>query len=209
MIEMVEKSIKDLLVAFQSAQLYGIGHPLFKQSLDKSYASINLVLKERNEFIIGIINEELIFEKDIFFELGKLVKPLIVYLKEREIEKIVFKAGLSLEELSKFITFLVTKKDELEVKPEEYLALNCVENIIIGKVRGSDEDALSLSGSMHKPVGDLKGYEYSLHKVGSSFDQILNKQKLDPTSLRLAVSGILDDLDMQFQHLTKLSAFKR
>jgi len=209
MIELVEISLKDLLVAFQSAQLYGREHPLFKQALEKAYSSIRTVLESKNEFVVGIIGDELIFEKEIFFELSKLVKPLIGYLKERQVERIIFKSGITLQELNKFIDFLLTKKEELGDKPEEYLILNGVEHISTGKVKAFKEESLSLGESIHKTARGLKEYEESLRQISKPFNDILSKQKLDPIALKLAVSGMLDGLDIQFQHLMKLSTFKR
>ena len=63
----IEKAFKDLLTSLQTAKLYGPEHPITKDSIEKVYLSLQDVLAEREELVIGIIGEELAFEKEIFF----------------------------------------------------------------------------------------------------------------------------------------------
>ena len=86
----IEKAFKDLLTSLQTAKLYGPEHPITKDSIEKVYLSLQDVLAEREELVIGIIGEELAFEKEIFFDLSKLLKQMILYLKDRGIERISF-----------------------------------------------------------------------------------------------------------------------
>ena len=67
MIEKIEGAFKDLISALQVARLYPDWHPQFKKSVDKAFEGLSTILEEREELIIGIIGEELAFEKEIFF----------------------------------------------------------------------------------------------------------------------------------------------
>lgn len=113
-LEKIEHFLKDLLSSLQSARLYATEHPLFKKSAEKAYLSLQEILREREELVIGIVGTELAFEKEILFDLSKAVMPAIAYLKERGIERIVFYQGVKEDELTKFIAFLVTPKTEIK-----------------------------------------------------------------------------------------------
>src|SRR4030042_6721698 len=113
MLEKVEDAFRDLISAFQVARLYPDWHPQFKKSVEKAYISVEEALEGREELVIGIVGEELAFEKEIFFELSKNVRPMIIYLKERGIERIAFMRGMENEELNRFIAFLIMPKEEI------------------------------------------------------------------------------------------------
>ncbi|MDD5097929.1 MAG: hypothetical protein PHU59_05545, partial [Candidatus Omnitrophica bacterium] len=79
MLAEVEKAFKELLTCLQTAKMYGTVHPMFVKSLDKAYAAFQDVLAQRQEMVIGIVGDELAWEKEIFFDLGKLLRPAILY----------------------------------------------------------------------------------------------------------------------------------
>jgi hypothetical protein len=90
MLEKIESSFKDLLACLQTARLYGTNHPLFDKAVDKAYVVLNEILQERPELTFGIVGEELAFEKEIFFELSKMSKPVVIFLKNKGVESIAF-----------------------------------------------------------------------------------------------------------------------
>ena len=81
MLAKIELAFKELLTCLQTAKMYGAVHPMFQKSLEKAYAAFEDVLNDRQEIVIGIVGDELACEKEIFFDLGKLLKPAILYLK--------------------------------------------------------------------------------------------------------------------------------
>ncbi|MDD3345445.1 MAG: hypothetical protein PHO34_03300, partial [Candidatus Omnitrophica bacterium] len=97
----VEVSFKELLTCLQTAKMYGTSHPMFQKSLDKAYEAFEDAFSELNEIVIGIVGDELACGKEIFFDLGKLLRPAIIYLKERNIERLAFSRALSKDELGK------------------------------------------------------------------------------------------------------------
>ncbi len=203
---MIEDSFRDLISALQTARLYPNWHPEFNKSVDRAYATLQEVLKERQNLIIGIVGEELAFEKEIFFELSKIARQAIIYLKERGIERIEFLPGLENEELSKFITFLTMPKEELKNEPPEALSLLGIKNIIAGKIKVSP---LPLSDKVEKAMGYLSLYESSLDKFTDSLEKVLNEQKLDHLSLRLTVANVMENLLGRYQEFLNFATMKR
>jgi putative nucleotidyltransferase with HDIG domain len=206
MLKKIEDSFRDLISALQTARLYPDWHPEFKKSVDRAYATLEDVLKERQNLVIGIVGEELAFEKEIFFELSKIARQAILYLKERGIERIEFLSGLEKEELSKFITFLTAPKEELKNEPPEALSLLGIKNIIAGKLKAS---SLPLTDKVEKAINYLSLYESSLDKFTDSLEKVLNEQELDHLSLRLAVANVMENLLGKYQEFLNFATMKR
>ena len=204
----IEKAFKDLLTSLQTAKLYGPEHPITKDSIEKAYLSLQDVLAEREELVIGIIGEELAFEKEIFFDLSKLLKQMILYLKDRGIERISFNRALENEELHKFIGFLTLPKEETKGGLPEFLLSAGIKNIAIGKVKSPP--AQTAGAGLMPPIFDLTAmYQGSLDNVSLPLAKIINKESIDGLSLKFTLNNIIENLGVYYQQLLKLVTLKR
>lgn len=202
----IENSFRDLLASLQTAKLYGAAHPIAKKAIEKAYLSLQEALSERKELVVGIIGEELAFEKEIFFDLSKLLKQMIIYLKARGVERISFDRSLEKEELNKFIEFLVIPKEEIKGDPSELLFLAGVRNITVGKVKVSSVQKPEMS----QQLSDLLNmYHSSLDEISNPLTKVLNKEQTDGISLKIALNNIVDNLGIFYQQLIKLDTLKR
>ncbi|MFA5350931.1 MAG: HD domain-containing phosphohydrolase [Candidatus Omnitrophota bacterium] len=204
MLAKVEKAFKELLTCLQTAKMYGTMHPMFQKSLDKAYAAFEDVLAQRQEMVIGIVGDELAFEKEILFDLGKLLRSAILYLKERNIERLAFYSGLSKEELGKFVGLLAGPKEDFKTDPQVLLVHIGVQNISIGKLKvdGRKENDI-LAGNQ------LELYNSSIDRVSQVLSSVLNSEKIDPLGLKFSLNNIIDSLGTQRQELLKLATVKR
>lgn len=204
MLAKVEKAFKELLTCLQTAKMYGVVHPMFQKSLDRSYAAFEEVLAQRQDMVIGIVGDELAFEKEIFFDLGKLLRSAILYLKERNIERLAFYRGLSKEELGKFVGVLAGPKEDFKADPQLMLAHIGVKNISIGKLKVDDKKREDFV------TGDqLELYNSSVDRVSQIISSVLNAEKVDPLGLKFSLNSIIDSLGTQRQELLKLATVKR
>lgn len=195
----IEDSIKDVISSLQLAKIYPLEHPKFKESLEKAWMSLLSLLDERDELVIGIIGDEVAFEKEVFFDLSRMVKPLIQYLKEREVEKLVFRRGVTKEELSEFISFLITAKERIGADAQKYLLLKGVKNISVGKITVSSQGEAAYAHP----------YDDSLHKVTKPLDAVLNNEDFDYLDLQYTFATLLEGLQEGYQGILKLSVFKK
>jgi len=200
----IEVTFKELLTCLQTAKMYGLVHPMFQKSLEKAYAAFEDILTDRQELIIGIVGDELACEKEIFFDLGKLLRPAILYLKERNIERLDFHRGLSKEELGKFVDVISGPKENFKTDPQQLLVVAGIENISIGKLKVVDWPN---KGTLEINQSNL--YEYSIDKVTQVVSSVLSLEKIDPQSLKLSLNNIIDSLSMQRQELLNLATVKR
>jgi HD-GYP domain-containing protein (c-di-GMP phosphodiesterase class II) len=202
--EIIEISLRDLLAAVQAAKLYGVGHPIVQKAIEKAYQGIMGVLAQRPEFTIGLIGEEFAFEKEIFFDLSKILKSGIAHLKERGIEKITFNRGFQLGELEKFIYFLVMPKEDIKENSQDSLMLMGVRNIQISKIA---YDGVGQGSPQSLTEHDLGGKYFD--NISYSLASILNREAIDGMALKVAVNNIIENLGTEYKQLLKLNTLKR
>lgn len=193
--EKIELSFKDFLAAVQTAKLYGMGHPILKKALEKTFNSIQDVLSDRAEFTIGIIGDEIAFEKEVLFSLSKLAEVGVGYIKERGIERITFNRGIEFAELEKFVSLISIPKEDIKGSPQDHLLSMGVNNISIGKI----------GVSSNKPTQE----EDSFIDIASPLTQIFNREAVDGIALKSSINNIINNLGGQYQQLLKLNTLKR
>ncbi|MDD4900141.1 MAG: HD domain-containing protein [Candidatus Omnitrophica bacterium] len=205
MIERIEEFFRDLFACLQIARLYTTGHVQFEKAIDKAYEGLTSILNEREELIIGIIGEEFAFEKEILFDLSKVLKPVIVYLKEREVERIAFYRGVEKRELTSFVEFLALKKDEVKKDSQEYLVSHGIKNINVGKI----ETSKSLKPELSKALDQQQLYADSSRSINLSLESLLSKESVNYMNLRMSLKNIMDRLIGEHQELLALVTIKR
>jgi putative nucleotidyltransferase with HDIG domain len=200
----IETAFKDLLNCLQALKMYGQAHPMFTKSLDSAYAAFEEILSLRQEMVIGIVGEELAFEKEILFDLGKFLRPQILYLKERNIERLSFFAGLTKEELGIFVNFIARPKENFKADSQEMLTLSGVAHIKIGKLKVSERSEKKDLG-----LGQSNLYDSSADRVAQALSGVLNSEHIDHHALKFSLNNILENLSAQRNELLKLATLKR
>lgn len=206
MVEKIENTFKDLIYSLHMARLYGATHSKFMASVDKVYGDLQDIFKEKEEIVVGIIGEELVFEKEIFFELSKTAKPIIGQLKAINIERIAFLRALQKEEVVKFINFIINHKGEQDKSPQECMESMGIKNIITSKI-GLPQEAPSQREAKEDDNSLL--YNDALSKFSNTMDKVLNKEEIDYFSLKFIVNNMMGSLTNQYQEFLKLTTIKR
>jgi HD-GYP domain-containing protein (c-di-GMP phosphodiesterase class II) len=211
LIEKVNQFILDMAASFQMVRLYSGAHAKFEASVDKIRQSLQEIFKERNEVIIGVIGDELAFEKEIFFELSRVALPLILNLKAREIEKIVFYPGVSKEELNKFIVFAANlNKDQVKRAPQIFLDEAGIKNISVGAVQPRAAASQGDKPAAENPAGThMNAYEYFSSRFSEYQEALFNNETIDKMALKITMSGMVDNIADLYQGVMKLASIKR
>jgi putative nucleotidyltransferase with HDIG domain len=204
MLSDIEIAFKGLLACLQSCKMYGQAHPMFQKSLDNAFEAFDKVLASRQEIVIGIVGDELAFEKEILFDLASFLRPAILYLKDRNIERIAFYSGLNKEELGKFVNFISGPKDDFKGDLQASLSLAGVEHITIGKLKvGSPAQKDELV------FAQTELYDSSADMVNRALSGVLNSEKIDLAGLKSSFGNIMNNLSSQRQEMLKLATLKR
>ena len=206
-IDAIETFLKNFISSWQMAKIYETEHPIFTSSLDEAYSSLESLLVEREELIIGIFENELASGGHIFFELSKKMVAAITNFKQRGIERIVFHRSLNQEELKKFISFLVMPAEEVINDPQEHLSFMGVNNIVVGKIKGPSKEKSKDSKSQEEET-IFNNYDDCLGKLSESLSSLIDQKAINYLSLRSVANNIMENLVGNYQVFFKLTQTK-
>jgi len=165
------------------------------------------VLLEKEGLVFGIVGEELAFEKEIFFDLSKMVRPAIMYLKMRGVERIAFYRDLEKPELIKFIELLVVPKDEMKKAIQESLSLAGVKHIVAGRLLKGAPVVEGDGQGAGQAASDVN--ESSFNQANQSLEKILNMEVIDHLAFRFSLNNVLEGMTAQHAEFLKLITLRR
>lgn len=197
--EKLQDFLFGVLSALQAGKIYSMEHPRFKEMADRAYDCLLENLKEKKEIVIGIIEEELTSEGEIYFDLGQKLKPLVHYLKERGLERIIFSRYPEREEFFRFLFLLNILPKDFVLAPEEYLAREGIKNIRAGKLKAPYSE--SDQEREKKLANVLEEYRQSLLKVSESIEMLLGEREIDSYNLHFSVLSFMNSFMGKYPEL--------
>ncbi len=206
MVEKIKNALLSLSSAIQTGKIYSINHPSFKEFIQRSYQSLLEALSQKKELIIGIVEDELAWEGEIFFSLSQKLTALVLYLQENGIERIVFFPGLQEEELTRFIGFLIDKIKKGEAEIQDYLSALGIKNIRAGKIR-----ALTAQAEVPETPAALrkKRKKATVQNVSQIIETVLNEEAVDYLELKFNVLNYMEDYMGRRQEMADLVSIKK
>jgi putative nucleotidyltransferase with HDIG domain len=202
MLDNIKTSLFYFMNAVQAGKLYAEGHPKFQEFSTRLYTSLDEILTSRKELVIGIVDHELAWEDQIFFDLSRNLRGLITFLEESNIQRVVFQQGLREDELRNFISFLARTKRLDQINPDEYFSLHGIQNIRAGRLKSQVEIKGKAEEITHQ-------YESSLDSVANSMNQVLNEEEIDYLDLRFNILNVMENFMGRHQELLNLVTVKR
>lgn len=200
-----KKALIHLFSAMQTAKLYSKDHPLFLETIEKSHKSLKEALEKKTEIVVGMVNEELACEEEIYFDLSRKLRASILYLLDRNIEKIHIHKALTKEELSGFVVLLSSSKNELSKDSQKVLSLHGIRNIKTGKIK--DDSLFLIEGTEDWRVLQ-KLYESAVDSYVRSVESILNLEEVDYIDLRFNLLNIMESFAGRHQEIMSLIEIK-
>ncbi len=193
-----------LLNAIQAGKIYTEDHPTFREFVDALHRRLTEHLAENREIVLGIIEGELAWEEEIYFELSQRLKSLVEFLQECGINRIVFRPGLRPEELSRFIAFLTRPGKKRALETQENDEIQGIENIKVGKLR-----ARSAGAGGGDPARERRDrYKGSLDFASHSLKAVLNREEVDFLDLRFNILNVMENFMGRHQELLNLVSVK-
>jgi putative nucleotidyltransferase with HDIG domain len=137
--------ILDLGQAIQASSIYPDYHQRVQQLLSRLHERIRHVASDVGTIHIGIIGDRFVVDEFPFLEMNPALEKLLKDIREKGIEKISIKEGLTFGELKRFVSFLATGK---EASPgTRFEAINYGTIQAIKNKERTDTDAATLSRS--------------------------------------------------------------
>jgi HD-GYP domain-containing protein (c-di-GMP phosphodiesterase class II) len=192
--------------AIQAGKIYAEDHPVYRDFVAKLFAHLQVILGQKRDVILGVVDGELAWEDEIFFELSRKPGSLAGFLVGRRIEQIAFRQGLTFDELSRFVAFLSRmRKPGPEAEPQE-VAIDGVENIRIGRLRAAAESAAG--PTEEPPPGILVQFRESLESATRSLTNVLQEEEVDALDLRFSLFNVMENFAGRHQELLNLISVK-
>lgn len=205
----IEELITRLARAIQIARIYTEEHDLTVKSIDQLYQILNDILLDKGEITIGIIGEEIAFEKEPLYELSMKKKGFIKYLKSIGVKKISFQNGLEKKELFQFTKILGTKADPSDKTQtlEQRLYATHIRHITIGDIGFANQQKAdqSLENIQESPPNN---YRENVKLLTQTFKRLKGNQSLNVQSARQIVDGLINNLLKNKNLLLMLSSIK-
>jgi putative nucleotidyltransferase with HDIG domain len=205
MLDKRKKALIHLFSAMQTAMLYSKDHPLFLETIEKSYKSLKEALENKTEIVVGMVDEELACEEEIYFDLSRKLRSSILYLLDRNIEKIYIHKALNRDELGEFVALLASSKNELSQDSQKVLALHGIRNIKTGKIK----DYLFLIKGTEGWQVMQKLYESSVDSYVHSVASVLNLEEVDYIDLRFNLLNVMENFAGRHQEIMSLMEIKK
>lgn len=215
--ETIERFVGTLFAGRDAFRMYAHTHPNCIDLLDKLLELLGTIFSEHTEIAIGIVGNEFVWKDEVFFSLSERLQLPIKDLLSREIERMVFRAGITRDELSSFMLFLLKRTGDVDAmasQAEQYFRTNAITHISVGKINVGDERVSSVasekkSDSVMVSRSFVSLYEHSVDVVSGSVDSILEGEILDPALLKGTISQVMETLIERYQELLTISTVKR
>ncbi len=202
--------VEEAIVAFsrvmQVSAMYGEAHRLTGEAINDLFVKLARVFIERDEMTIGVIGDEIAFEKEPFYDVSERIKGFIDHLKEIGVKKISFARGLSKGELAEFSKVLTMKAEFLEKMGgvEKLFELTNIRNITIGEL-GFRKGVGGEGPEGGRPGGEAaamaamddatkKQYQEGVEYLSKTYKEIKGNQPMNVQSARQIVDGMINNL---------------
>lgn len=155
--------IQDLAQAIQAAAIYPAHHQRVQQLLTRLHSRIVRVSAAVGTIHIGIIGDHFIIDEFPFLEMNPAMGKLLRDIREKGIEKLSLREGLTYGELKRFVFFLATGKEEASGAKWERISYGNIQTI--GKADPLPEGferSLPRSGLLFGVTDTLKTLLHSL-----------------------------------------------
>ncbi len=206
MVEKIKVALLNLSSAAQAGKIYSKDHPSFQEFIDRAFQALHEVLSQTKELVIGIVEDELAWEGEIFFSLSQKLNALVLYLQEKAIERVVFLPELNEEELSSFAILLINQEQKGAVDAREYLTALGIKNIRAGKLRA----LTSQPEKAEDPSAAIKRRKNkTIRNVSQIIENVLNEEDVDYMELKFNVLNYMEDYLGRRQELIDLVSIKK
>lgn len=178
-----------------AARMFPLEHPQVRSVTDAAYATLTEILKDRDQLVIGIVEDELVFDNQISFDLSTMMQLFIATAKKKGIEKIYFQPETGRDELVRFISFLLSKEEAPGNVQDHFVALG-IQNIKVSRLTTPMEQ------QKKEKVGPQESYEELLKQVLQAHARILGEQKIQTNAyveLKMVVFNIMERLMGRYQ----------
>jgi len=138
--------VLDLAQAIQAAAIYPEQHPRVQSLLTRLSGRLEQATGALGTLHLGIIGDHFVVDEFPFLEMNPALAKLLRDLREKGMEKISFRDGLTSGELKRFVYFVATGKEEASGQKWECISYGSIQTIGTAEpIQDGSADSLSQS----------------------------------------------------------------
>ena len=169
--------VLDLAQVIQASAIYPDHHQRVQQLLSRLHDRIRRVSSNVGTIHIGIIGNRFVVDEFPFLEMNPALEKLLRDIREKGMEKISIKEGLTSGELKRFVSFLATGKDDARGTRFEAIDYGIIQAIKSKDETEEEESPLSRSHILYGATEVLKELLKSLAQ-GESGASVSSAQEI-------------------------------
>lgn len=181
--------VNALARAMRNTSFYASDHPLVRLNVEEASQTINWLLEKNREFVIKIVEGEIIADDQPLFDPSTGTANLVGACLRRGIESSTFLPGVSPEEVAAFITVLVSDPDELE---ERGGAASCLNKAGVASIKV--ERLLSPNDTKEPTESGRKTYASALDVLRAAARRARTGASPEAGPTHQVVSDLLDSI---------------
>jgi putative nucleotidyltransferase with HDIG domain len=197
-----DELVRRLAAGLRAAELYAPQHPLVQRSTQALASSVSTHLADAASVIVGFIGDDVVVGDT---RLGKGTASLTGFvrgLRDRDIEKITFHRGVTVEETQSFLTELAERRAKVPLS--DRLDARGVRRIVIGRlaVEETPQDQLGIDAAK-------RVYSSAVDSAESLWEQAKAGDKPDPDTARKIIDSLANIVNQDRTSLMALTALKK
>ncbi len=197
-----DELVRRLAAGLRAAELYAPHHPLVQRSVQALSQAVTAYLVDASSVVIGFIGDDAVVNDTRLGKGSASLTGFVRGLRDREIEKITFHRGVTLEEIQAFLNELAVKRARLAIG--DRLQSRGVRRIVVGKLAIEDvgEDIVGIEAAR-------KVYSSAVESAESLWDQAKAGDKPDPATARKIIDSLANIVNQDRTSLMALTALKK
>jgi len=204
MTENIHEFIRHLLSSSAAAGLYGMSHQQVQRLVEVAYTSLNRALAVRPDIAMLEVNGELVIDAEPQ-PFSLVLERFARMMRENGIGHLRFLAGVSLDELTSFISTLAQQNNN-PLGSGEYIRVGRVELPELGDDVGSLGAGSTGAGSGHFSLEELPGVE--LARLTEVYEAIKRNERLKPSGIATTVAELVEAFRREGETLLVMAALR-
>ncbi len=207
----IEDFITRLARAIQVNRIYGKEHQLSLEAVDSLYKILSDLLVHREDITIGIIGNEIAFEKEPLYELSARRKGFVEFLKVSGIKKISFVRGVDSKELLEFAHFMTTRADSTDLSSEDLhviLDQRGIRNVVPGNIGYREKKKTLPIPEKRMREAVKRDYQTNIQLLTQTFKELKDNQQLNVQSARQIVESLIKNMFQNKNLMLVLTSLK-
>ena len=197
-----DELVRRLAAALRAAELYAPQHPLVQRSVSAFASTCAAHVTEANSVIVGFIGDDVVVDDTRLGRGSASLTGFVRGLRDREIEKITFHRGITVEEIHTFLLELADRRSRTALS--DRLALKGIKKIVIGRLSVEDtpQDALGIEAAR-------RVYGTAVSSAETLWQQAKAGDKPDPENARRIIDSLANIVTQDRTSLMALTALKK